>query len=435
MYSDIIIGFDGSAPGRDALALGRRLALVTGASATVVCVHPYQAHTADVTADAAVELSWRRGAERILDEARRTMDDVPDVSFRTKAETSPARALRDAALEVAAGVIVVGSTRRQGLARRLGTTAERIASATPCAIAVAPAGYAGSAPRSAAGVVGAAVDGGRETERVARTAGRIARDANARLRLLIAVESDESEGARFASDPRSPRRIAVRRAADRALERAANAAGPDVDVQRRVVEGAPATMLVAESAGLDLLVVGSRGRGGVTGTVIGSVSRACLHHAPCPVAVVHDAGPTERSRIVVGVDGSPGAGAALEWAYAEARLRAVGVYAVCAYDEPWGIASLGMSSAAAVAELRTALAVGAERALEAAEAAAPEGVGVTGEAIRGAAGPALVSASDGSALLVVGSRGRGGFTSLLLGSVSQYCAANARGVVLVVRGA
>ena len=286
MYSDIIIGFDGSAPGRDALALGRRLALVTGASATVVCVHPYQAHTADVTADAAVELSWRRGAERILDEARRTMDDVPDVSFRTKAETSPARALRDAALEVAAGVIVVGSTRRQGLARRLGTTAERIASATPCAIAVAPAGYAGSAPRSAAGVVGAAVDGGRETERVARTAGRIARDANARLRLLIAVEPDESEGARFASDPRSPRRIAVRRAADRALERAANAAGPDVDVQRRIVEGAPATMLVAESAGLDLLVVGSRGRGRVGRVLLGTVGGAVVRGAACPVLAI-----------------------------------------------------------------------------------------------------------------------------------------------------
>jgi nucleotide-binding universal stress UspA family protein len=218
------------------------------------------------------------------------------------------------------------------------------------------------------------------------------------------------------------------------LADAADAAA-GVEVEQHVAQGDAAGALVEAAAGADLLVVGSRGRGGVTGTVLGSVSRACLHHAPCPVAVVHDAGPTERSRIVVGVDGSPGARAALEWAYAEARLRAVGVYAVCAYDEPWGIASLGMSSAAAVAELRTALAVGAERALEAAEAAAPEGVGVTGEAIRGAAGPALVSASDGSALLVVGSRGRGGFTSLLLGSVSQYCAAHARGVVLVVRDA
>ena len=207
------------------------------------------------------------------------------------------------------------------------------------------------------------------------------------------------------------------------------------EVEQHVAQGDAAGVLVEAAAGAELLVVGSRGRGGVTGTLLGSVSRACLHHAPCPVAVVHDAGPTERSRIVVGVDGSPGASAALEWACAEARLRDVGVYAVCAYDEPWGIASLGMSSAAAVAELRTALAADAEGALDAAQATAPEGVGVTGEAVQGAAGPALVSASDGSALLVVGSRGRGGFKSLLLGSVSQYCAAQARGVVVVVRGA
>ena len=208
-----------------------------------------------------------------------------------------------------------------------------------------------------------------------------------------------------------------------------------VEVEQHLAQGDAAGVLVEAAAGAELLVVGSRGRGGVTGTLLGSVSRACLHHAPCPVAVVHDAGPTERSRIVVGVDGSPGASAALEWACAEARLRDVGVYAVCAYDEPWGIASLGMSSAAAVAELRTALAADAEGALDAAQATAPEGVGVTGEAVQGAAGPTLVSASDGSALLVVGSRGRGGFKSLLLGSVSQYCAAQARGVVVVVRAA
>jgi nucleotide-binding universal stress UspA family protein len=219
----------------------------------------------------------------------------------------------------------------------------------------------------------------------------------------------------------------------RELADAADAAA-GVEVEQRVAQGDAAAVLVEAAVGAELLVVGSRGRGGVTGTVLGSVSRACLHHAPCPVAVVHDAGPTERSRIVVGVDGSPGARAALEWAYSEAQLRDVGVYAVCAYDEPWGIAAAGMSSAAAVAEVRTALAVEAEEVLEAAYAAAPDSVGATGEAIRRAAGPALVSAADGSALLVVGSRGRGGFTSLLLGSVSQHCAAHARGVVVVVRG-
>src|SRR4051794_23474195 len=104
MYTDVITGFDGSAAGRDALALGRRLALTTGASTTVVCVHPYKALTAEVAADSAIELSWRRGAEVMLEEARRTLDDVPDVTFRAKPETSPARALHEIAREAAAAV-------------------------------------------------------------------------------------------------------------------------------------------------------------------------------------------------------------------------------------------------------------------------------------------------------------------------------------------
>ncbi len=211
-------------------------------------------------------------------------------------------------------------------------------------------------------------------------------------------------------------------------------AAAGLEIEQIVAQGDAAGVLVDAAAGADLLVVGSRGRGNVTGTLLGSVSRACLHHAPCPVAIVHDAAPTERWRIVVGVDGSPGARAALDWAFAEARLRDVGIFAVCAYDEPWGIASAGLSSAAAVAELRSALAVEAEEVLEAAQNSAPDNVGVTVEAIRSAPGPALVSAAADSALLVVGSRGRGGFTSLLLGSVSQYCAVHARGVVVVVRG-
>jgi nucleotide-binding universal stress UspA family protein len=216
------------------------------------------------------------------------------------------------------------------------------------------------------------------------------------------------------------------------LEDAA-AAAAGLDIEQVVAQGDAAGVLVDAAAGADLLVVGSRGRGGVTGTVLGSVSRACLHHAPCPVAVVHDAGPTERSRIVVGIDGSPGASVALDWAYTEARLRGVGVYAVCVQDEPWGLSALGMSSAAALVELRAALAEGAERVLEEARASAPEGVGVTGEVAQSPPGNALVAAAENSALLVVGSRGRGGFKSLLLGSVSQHCAAHAEGVVVVVR--
>ena len=61
---------------------------------------------------------------------------------------------------------------------------------------------------------------------------------------------------------------------------------PPVLVQPRVKQGTPAKVLIDESATADLLVVGTRGHGGFAGLVLGSVSHAVLHHAPCPVAVV-----------------------------------------------------------------------------------------------------------------------------------------------------
>src|SRR5690606_3692092 len=61
---------------------------------------------------------------------------------------------------------------------------------------------------------------------------------------------------------------------------------PDVPVRRVVTRERPARVLVEQSRGAQLVVVGSRGRGGFTGLVLGSVSHAVLHHAHCPVAVV-----------------------------------------------------------------------------------------------------------------------------------------------------
>jgi nucleotide-binding universal stress UspA family protein len=66
--------------------------------------------------------------------------------------------------------------------------------------------------------------------------------------------------------------------------------GSDVRVHAQVVEGNAAQVLIDASAGADLLVVGSRGHGGLTEALLGSVSQHCVHHAPCPVVIVrgHD---------------------------------------------------------------------------------------------------------------------------------------------------
>jgi nucleotide-binding universal stress UspA family protein len=189
---------------------------------------------------------------------------------------------------------------------------------------------------------------------------------------------------------------------------------------------------VEAAAGADLLVVGSRGHGALAGALIGSVSQQCLHHAPCPLAIVHVAHYAQHGRIVVGVDASPGSDIALAWAVGEARLRDAGLHALAAYFEPWGVAAGGLSNPQAVVELRHSLEQQAKQALEHARGRVPDEVGMATEAVHAPAADALISAAADADLLVVGSRGRGGFKSLLLGSVSQHCANLAPGTVIVV---
>jgi nucleotide-binding universal stress UspA family protein len=78
--------------------------------------------------------------------------------------------------------------------------------------------------------------------------------------------------------------------AETALEETLREAIPETDtveIERRLVEGRPAAVLIDESQGAELLVVGSRGHGGFAGLLLGSVSQQCAHHAACPVVIVH----------------------------------------------------------------------------------------------------------------------------------------------------
>jgi nucleotide-binding universal stress UspA family protein len=80
---------------------------------------------------------------------------------------------------------------------------------------------------------------------------------------------------------------AIRKAAEELLaEAVSEAAVGDVTIDQRLVEGPAAGALIEEAKGAQLLVVGSRGHGGFTGLLLGSVSQQCAQHAPCPVVIV-----------------------------------------------------------------------------------------------------------------------------------------------------
>lgn len=139
------------------------------------------------------------------------------------------------------------------------------------------------------------------------------------------------------------------------------------------------------------------------------------------------------TRIVVGVDGSDSSVAALRWAVEEARLRDAALEVVHAWEYP-GVADVAAIAAYTIspAELER----GAREVLDAAIAAVgpmPTGVVVTPVVVHGSVASALVDASKGAEMLVVGTRGRGGFAGLLLGSVSQQCVHHARCPVVVIR--
>jgi nucleotide-binding universal stress UspA family protein len=207
-----------------------------------------------------------------------------------------------------------------------------------------------------------------------------------------------------------------------------------------VAHGDPAQVLCERSAGADLLVVGSRGHGGFAGLMLGSVSAGCAHHSRCPLVIVRDgtAG-HEHSlirRILVGADGSEGSRRALAWAVDEAALHGAKVQAVEVWRDPCGgDMSLEFDMEHFREDRQVLLGQAEERlASAAAEAAARHpGLEVVPVLLQGD-DPAriLCERSADADLLVVGSRGHGGFARLLLGSVSTTCAYHSKCPVAII---
>lgn len=214
--------------------------------------------------------------------------------------------------------------------------------------------------------------------------------------------------------------------------RAVRAAHPDLDVRGDFVDGTPAKVLVEQSAGATLTVLGQRGEGGLTGLLLGSVATQVATHASGPVVVVPDEEPGI-GPVVVGVDGSELSEPAIGFAFEEASWRRVELVAVHAWAAPGSHIEHDRiprfyNLDEVIAEERRVLA----ESLAGWRVKYPD-VSVRPVLAHGAPVPELLSESAGARLLVVGSRGRGGFAGLLLGSTSRSLLHRATCPVAVVR--
>jgi nucleotide-binding universal stress UspA family protein len=280
----VLVGVDGSDASRDALALGQMLAGPKG-RLVVVHVHPF-GPLSSLIGPGEFEGLLRETADSIFAHAREVLDDATERELRLLSERSPAEGLGSVAADTRAALVVVGSSRRSRLERVLaGSVAEDLLSGAPVPVGVAPRGFADGG-RAADAAVGCAYDGSSESETALRLATELAQGLNGRLR-VISVHQRIPFGGQVSVTAVGYRSVndAMREALQQRLARATSDLPEGLHVEGRLLDGDPAEALIGESETLDVLVAGSRGYGPVWAVVLGSVSRALVRDAACPVVV------------------------------------------------------------------------------------------------------------------------------------------------------
>jgi nucleotide-binding universal stress UspA family protein len=219
----------------------------------------------------------------------------------------------------------------------------------------------------------------------------------------------------------------------RAAAQAARDEAPQIDVSRHLDRDDPATLLTGETKSAQLLVMGSRGLGGFTGLMVGSVAVKVVQHAACPVVVVRGDDDRSGKPIVVGVDGSPASEAAIGFAYEQASRMGAPLVAVHTWSD-----MLPMSAFPIVPHAfdwpemqNEELELLCQR-LAGWQEKYPE-VQVDRIVTQDSPARSLIDQARDAQLIVVGSRGRGGLAGLLLGSTSQALLHHAPCPVAVVR--
>jgi nucleotide-binding universal stress UspA family protein len=273
MFRQIVIGVDERVGIRDAIALARRLLGKNGELTLVhVCAGDPHIYRGASAAYAAGE------RERALELLKRTRAQAGvHAHLRWRASPSVGRGLHELCELVGADLLVVGSSRRGLLGRVLiGDDTRAALNGAPCAIAIAPVGYADE-PK-AMREIGIGYDGSPESVHALEVGRTLAAELDAKLSAFQAISIPT---AAFGPGQR-PLNEAIETLVDAARDEIAELGG----VEPHAAYGNAAEELAVHSASLDLLIVGSRGYGPIGRLIHGSTSRELARNARCPLLVL-----------------------------------------------------------------------------------------------------------------------------------------------------
>jgi nucleotide-binding universal stress UspA family protein len=255
-----------------------------------------------------------------------------------------------------------------------------------------------------------------------------------RLRIVHAYHSHWPQAAYNGEQAEKVATIEARKVFDAAVAEARQHAPAAEVIGGYVLSGAAAALLEAAESG-DLVVVGSRGHSQFAATFAGSTCQQVAFHATASVTVVRGRADTAAGPVVVGFDGSAASEPALGTAFEEAAARGCGLTVVRVYrpGTPAWPADADPPDVFNPQTVRTALTDELGRILQPLVDKYPN-VPVERRVHGGDAAQVLVEASREAQLIVVGSRGHGGFVGLLLGSVGMHLLHHADCPVLIARG-
>lgn len=274
----ILVGYDGSDGGRDALELARVLAEATDASVLVAAVLPYG------PLPIPYELLEEEKAERarpLFDEARERLGEL-EIETRAFGGGTPAGVINDLAEREQVETIVIGSPHRSTVGRvLLGSVADGLLHGAPCETVTAPRGYAGE-QHGPFRTIAVAYDDTEEAKAALARAEVLALACRATI-VVFTVSAPPAvvPGATGYTPAIAPEAGPI-------VTRAVKSVDDRIAATGRALAGTPGATIAeaCEEAGADLLVAGSRGYGPVMRVLIGSVSTQLMHRAPCPVLVV-----------------------------------------------------------------------------------------------------------------------------------------------------